>query len=61
MALKPISDHAKCEGLNCSYKQSCARYVRSVGAFQTWAAFYALTDDDCEYFEPLENEHSNDN
>lgn len=53
MTLSPISDLPKCEGLNCAYKESCGRFLRPTGAFQTWAAFYALADDDCAYFEPI--------
>jgi len=53
MTLSPISDKPKCEGINCGYKASCGRFLRPTGAFQVWAAFYALPDDDCAYFEPI--------
>lgn len=51
MQLTPKSDLPKCEGINCAFKTSCGRFLRPVGAFQTWGAFYALADDDCAYFE----------
>ena len=53
MALSPKSDLPKCEGIDCAFKQTCGRFLRPVGAFQTWHAFYALADDDCAYFEPI--------
>lgn len=61
MDLNPISDKAKCEGKDCAYKNSCDRFVRPAGAFQVWAAFYALEDDDCEYFESIPSGEDHDN
>ena len=45
------ADLAKCEGIGCAFKHSCGRYLRPEAENQSWAAFYALADDDCENFE----------
>lgn len=49
--LTPIADKAKCTGIGCAFKYSCGRYLRPDAENQSWGAFYALADDDCEYFE----------
>jgi hypothetical protein len=47
----PRANDAKCEGIGCSYKQSCGRFLRPIAMLQVWGAFYALPNDDCDYFE----------
>jgi hypothetical protein len=42
---------AKCEGIGCAYAPSCGRFTRPEKENQSWASFYALDDDDCQYFE----------
>jgi len=51
LKLTPNADEAKCAGLGCAFKPSCGRYLRPEAENQSWSAFYALADDDCEYFE----------
>lgn len=51
--MTPRQDVAKCEGIHCAYRESCGRFVRPAATGQAWGAFYALPDDDCEFFEPL--------
>ena len=51
LTLTKKADKAKCEGLGCAFKQSCGRYLRPAAENQSYGAFYALADDDCEYFE----------
>ena len=51
MTIGANNDIAKCEGLGCAYKTSCGRYLRPAGDNQVWASYYAMTDDDCDYFE----------
>jgi hypothetical protein len=46
-------DDTKCEGIGCAYAPSCGRFVREELPEQKWAAYYALPDDDCQYFEPV--------
>ena len=53
--LQARSDVAKCAGIQCAYKQSCGRYLRPEGDRQVWGSYYALADEDCDYFEPLIN------
>lgn len=53
MNLIAINDRAKCEGINCAYRESCGRFLRPAGDRQSWSSFYALADDDCEAFEPV--------
>lgn len=53
---KPLTkqaDVAKCEGIDCAFKNSCGRYLRPEAENQTWAAFYALADDDCNAYEVI--------
>jgi hypothetical protein len=54
MELKANNDDAKCEGIRCAYRDRCGRYLRPAGDQQAWAAYYAMADDDCEAFEPVE-------
>ena len=49
--LEKRADVAKCEGIDCAFKQSCGRYLRPEAENQAWAAFYALADDDCSEYE----------
>lgn len=51
LILTPMADKSKCEGLGCAFKTSCGRYLRPDAENQSWAAFYTLAGDDCEYFE----------
>jgi len=44
---------AKCEGIGCAYKTSCGRHLRPEAEGQLWAAFYALSGDDCEAYEVI--------
>lgn len=44
---------SKCEGIGCAYAPSCGRFVRKEQENQPWASFYALDEDDCQYFEPV--------
>jgi hypothetical protein len=53
--LKAMADKAKCEGIGCAFKHSCGRYLRPEAENQSWAAFYAFADDDCNEFEPVNN------
>jgi hypothetical protein len=56
------NDKAKCEGIGCAYKTSCGRFLRAEGDRQTWAAYYAMAGDDCDYFEATQvngREHAN--
>jgi hypothetical protein len=46
-------DDTKCEGIGCAYAPSCGRFVRPELPEQKWAAYYALPDDDCQYFESI--------
>ncbi len=43
----------KCQGIGCAFAPSCGRFVRAEMPEQKWASYYALPDDDCQYFEPL--------
>jgi|GEM_PF-1576680 len=47
------ADMAKCEGIGCAFKDSCGRYARPEAEHQAWAAFYALSGDDCEAYEVI--------
>jgi hypothetical protein len=61
MELKANNDIAKCEGIGCAYRGSCGRFLRPAGDQQSWAAYYALEDDDCQAFEPIKvNGHGKD-
>lgn len=51
---------AKCEGIGCAFKGSCGRYLRPSGDQQAWASYYAFAGDDCDAFEVLLLEASND-
>jgi hypothetical protein len=53
MDITANNDKAKCEGIGCAYRTSCGRYLRPEGGRQTWAAYYAMTGDDCDEFEPV--------
>lgn len=53
MQLKANNAQAKCEGIGCAYRESCGRYLRPAGDHQSWAAFYAMHDDDCKAFEAV--------
>lgn len=53
--LQAQPDVAKCAGLHCAYKQSCGRFLRPEGDGQVWGSYYALGDDECDYFEPVIN------
>jgi hypothetical protein len=46
-----IQGNEKCEGIGCAYAPSCGRFIRPELPDQKWAAYYALPDDDCQYFE----------
>lgn len=52
-ALTKQADVAKCEGVDCAFKNSCGRYLRPEAENQAWAAFYALADDDCNSYEVI--------
>jgi hypothetical protein len=53
--LQARPDVAKCAGIQCAYKHSCGRYLRPEGDRQVWGSYYALGDEDCDYFEPVIN------
>ena len=55
LTLKKRADLEKCEGVGCAFKGSCGRYLRPEAENQSWAAFYALADDDCNNHEPIVN------
>lgn len=59
MSNKTLTEHAdvaKCAGINCGYRQSCGRFLRpDAGEQQVWGSYYALGDEDCDYFEPVIN------
>lgn len=58
--LKESADVAKCSGLGCAFKEVCGRYLRPEAENQTWGAFYALPDDDCQYFEVINQDLNNE-
>lgn len=53
--MNPITDIAKCEGKNCSYKTACGRFLRPAGDNQVWNDFDVKATDDCGHFEPVPN------
>lgn len=56
LTLAPRADLAKCSGIQCAYRESCGRYLRpDAGIHQAWGSYYALGDEDCDYFEPMIN------
>lgn len=57
-SLTARADLAKCSGINCGYRQSCGRFLRpEAETNQVWGSYYALGDEDCDYFEPVNNEN----
>jgi hypothetical protein len=50
---KLIAGPEKCQGVGCAFKHCCGRFTRPDSVNQQWHSFYALADDDCQYFEPI--------
>jgi hypothetical protein len=55
----PEQGTEKCQGVGCAFKQSCGRFIRAEMPEQKWAAYYALPDDDCQYFEAISQGEKN--
>jgi hypothetical protein len=57
---EPLQSDEKCAGIGCAYKASCGRFTRPETSNQAWASFYAMADDDCQYFEAVKSTEVND-
>ena len=46
-----MADISKCEGTNCSLKETCYRYKAESSYWQSWASFWVYAKDGkCDYY-----------